>query len=138
MSASVAERAKLTEAIRQRLQASPEVVFAYLHGSFVTERPYRDIDVAVWLDPERVPSPDWTRYALDLSTSLHLQLRVPVDVQVLNAAPIAFRYRAQTGQPLIMRDPEFLAEFRARTWDDYFDFLPFARQYLREALGGTG
>jgi hypothetical protein len=23
---------------------------------------------------------------------------------------------------------------RARTWDEYFDFLPFARQYLREAL----
>jgi len=24
---------------------------------------------------------------------------------------------------------------RARIWDEYFDFLPFARQYLREALG---
>jgi len=23
---------------------------------------------------------------------------------------------------------------RARTWDEYFDFLPFARQFLREAL----
>jgi predicted nucleotidyltransferase len=138
VSASEVERAKLTEAIRRRLQASPEVAFAYLHGSFVTDAPYRDIDVAVWLDPERIPSSEWTRYALDLSASLHLELRVPVDVQVLNGAPVAFRYRAQTGQPLVVRDGDFLADFRARTWDEYFDFLPFARQYLREALGGTG
>ncbi len=36
--------------------------------------------------------------------------------------------------PLVVRDAEFTDEVRARTWDEYFDFLPFARQYLREAL----
>ena len=130
------ERANLTQAIRQGLEARPEVAFAYLHGSFLTGGPYRDVDVAVWLDPARVPASEWTRYAVDLSTALHLELRVPVDVQVLNGASVAFRYHAQKGQPLVVRDPEFLAEFRARTWDEYFDFLPFARQYLRETLRG--
>ena len=32
-------------------------------------------------------------------------------------------------------DEDLLDEFRARTWDDYLDFVPFARQYLREVLG---
>lgn len=129
---------KLTEALRQELEARPEVVFAYLHGSFLAGGPYRDVDVAVWLDPARVPSSEWTRYAVDLSSVLHLKLRLAVDVQVLNGAPVAFRYQAQKGHPLVVRDPELLAEFRARTWDEYFDFLPFARQYLREALRGSG
>lgn len=136
MQADEAERAKLTDAIRRALQARPEVAFAYLHGSFLTGGPYRDVDVAVWLDPARVPASAWTRYAVDPPAALHLELRVPVDVRVLNAASVAFRYRAQKGQPLVVRDPELLAEFRARTWDEYFDFLPFARRYLREALRG--
>jgi hypothetical protein len=37
---------------------------------------------------------------------------------------------------VLVRDPELLAEMRARTWDDYFDFAPFARQNLREILAG--
>ena len=53
---------------------------------------------------------------------------------VLNDAPLAFRYHALQGRPLVVRDERFLDELRARTWDDYLDFQPFARQYLREAL----
>jgi hypothetical protein len=66
---------------------------------------------------------------------LHLALKVPVDVRVLNEAPLTFRYHALKGEPLVVRDRELLDEMRARTWDEYFDFLPFARRYLREALG---
>jgi hypothetical protein len=56
-------------------------------------------------------------------------------VRALEDAPLAFRYHALRGRPLVVRDESFLGELRARTWDDYFDFQPFARQYLREALG---
>ncbi len=60
----------------------------------------------------------------------------PVDVRVLNDAPVAFRYHATNGLPLVVQEPERRDEFRAQTWDAYFDFLPFARQYLREVLDG--
>lgn len=125
---------ELIATIRHELEAAPEIVFAYLHGSFLTGGPYRDIDVAVWLDPSRVARGDRDRYALDLSVALHLRLGKPVDVRALNDAPLAFRYHALKGRPLVVRDQELLDELRARTWDEYFDFLPFARQYLREAL----
>jgi hypothetical protein len=65
---------------------------------------------------------------------LQLGLGLPIDVRVLNDAPLAFRYHALQGTPLVARDGEFLDELRARTWDDYLDFQPFARRYLREAL----
>jgi hypothetical protein len=56
-------------------------------------------------------------------------------VQVLDHASLAFRHHALKDQPLVARDQEWLDELRARTWDYYFDFLPFARRNLRELLG---
>jgi len=123
------------ESIRRHLENRPEILCAYLHGSFLTEDPYRDIDVAVWIDPAQQEPEAMTRYAVDLSTELSVAFGESVDVQVLNQAPLAFRYHAFKGQPLVVRDWEWLDELRARTWDDYADFLPFARQHLREVLG---
>ena len=120
--------------MQRELEVRPEVVLALLHGSFSKGGAYRDIDVAVWLDPERLSPDERFRYALDLSVHLHLQLGSPIDVRVLNDAPLAFRYHVLRGRPLVVRDERFLDDLRARTWDDYFDFQPFARQYLREAL----
>jgi hypothetical protein len=128
------ERTDLIAGLQAKLGARPEILFAYLHGSFQTGGPYRDIDVALWLDSAQVARQDRGRYALDLSVSLQLELAQPVDVRALNDAPLAFRYHALRGQLLVVRDREFLDELRARTWDEYFDFLPHARQYLREAL----
>jgi len=128
-------RLGVIESLRMDLEGRPEIVFAYLHGSFVTGGPYHDIDVAVWVDPARVPVTDRVRYALDLAIDLDLWLGQRIDVQTLNDAPLAFRYHALAGQPLMVRDWDFLDTVRERTWDDYFDFQPFARAYLREVLG---
>lgn len=134
-SASPPERAAVIDAIRRHLEERQEILWAYLHGSFLEAGPYRDIDVAVWVGPKPGHPPEWRRYELDLSVALHCATHQPVEVRVLNDAPLAFRYHALRGQPLLVRDWEGLDEVRARTWDDYFDFLPFARQYLREVLG---
>ena len=133
--ATTRERQAAIETIRRRLDNRPEILCAYLHGSFLTEGPYRDIDVAVWIDPAPHSPGAVTRYMLDLSTDLSVALGQPVDVQVLNRAALPFRHHALKGQPLVVRDWEWLDELRARTWDDYADFLPFAHQNLRELLG---
>lgn len=133
----------ITDALRTQLETHPEILWAYLHGSFLEGGPYRDVDIAVWVDPtaacprmrEAGASPKgWRWYEVDLATTLELRLHQPVDIRVLNDAPLAFRYHALKGQLLLVRDWEGLNEMRARTWDDYCDFLPFARQYLREVL----
>ena len=129
------EREQLVGALQRELEARPEIVLALLHGSVPKGGADRDIDVAVWLGPSRLSRDERFRYALDLSVQLHLRLGHPVDVRVLDDAPLAFRYHALRGRPLVVRDEAFLDELRARTWDDYLDFQPFARQYLREALG---
>lgn len=126
----------LTEALRRQLEARPEIVFAVLHGSFLTGGPYRDIDVAVWATPAVRPDTGWQRYAIDLGAELTVALDAPIDIQVLNEAPLGFRYHALCGRLLVARDEEFFHTLRERTWDDYFDFLPFARENLRELLRG--
>ena len=129
-----AERAHVADALRNQLASRAEILFAYLHGSFVGGGSYRDIDVAVWLDPSRVPSAARLSYALELAVHLQTALKQTVDVQVLNEAALAFRYHALDGVPLVVRDGELRDEVMARTWDEYIDFQPFARQYLREVL----
>ena len=129
------DREGLVAALTHALEARPEIGFALLHGSFLRNEAFRDIDVAIWLDPDRVSRDNRLRYALDLGVQLQLRLGQPVDVQVFNDTPLTFRYHALQGRPLLVRDPEFLADLRARTWDDYIDFQPFARRYLHEALG---
>ncbi len=124
----------LVGVLREVLERWPEIVFAYLHGSFQRGEPSRDVDVAVWADRTCIADSRLDLYALDLEAALQAALARPVDVQVLNRAPLAFRYHALRGIPILVRDWEVLDELRARTWDEYFDFRPLAQQYLREVL----
>ena len=130
------DREALIHALRREVEARPEIVFALLHGSFTTEGPYHDIDVAVWVVPSVRPDTGWHRYAVALAAELTVALNATVDVQVLNEAPLAFRYHALCGRLVMARDEEFFHDLRERTWDDYFDFLPFARENLRGLLRG--
>ncbi|MES4786407.1 MAG: nucleotidyltransferase domain-containing protein [Nitrospiraceae bacterium] len=123
---------ELKEALHQR----PEALFALLHGSFIAEGPFRDIDLAVYVNSSAAKGVSFREYEIDLAVALTLKVHMSVDVRVLNDAPVAFRYHALKGLVLLVRDTEFLDEFRARTWDEYFDFASFARRYLREAIGG--
>src|SRR6266540_1175469 len=122
MTGSQSDRDEVLERLRGELELRPEVVLALLHGSFLQGGAYRDIDVAVWLDPAARPRDERFRYGLDLSVHLHLELGRAIDVRVLNDAPLAFRYHALQGRPLVVRDERFLDELRERTWDDYLDF----------------
>ncbi len=130
------DRERLGEALAQELLLRPEIVFAYLHGSFVESGTFRDLDLAVYLDLARAGCASSYEYETDLSVKLTLTLGMPVDVRVLNNASVAFRYHALKGRVRVVRNVEVLDDFRARTWDDYIDFDPFAKQYLREVLSG--
>lgn len=55
--ASPQEKERIAELLAAALAAEPDVVFAYLHGSFVEADAFRDIDVAVFFDP--LPERPW-------------------------------------------------------------------------------
>jgi len=84
------EKAAKKEAITAKLREHPEVLFAYLHGSFLTQEFFNDIDLALYLTklPDSVLD-----YELNMEVTLgNAAAGIPVDVRVLNAAPLSFQY----------------------------------------------
>lgn len=110
------------------------ILFAYLHGSFVACKRFSDIDVAIYL--REVPD-TILDYELDMEIALGNAVDgIPVDVRILNGAPLSFRYNVvKSGVPLVVKDDDERAEFQERTVAHYFDFAPFRALYLKEAFG---
>lgn len=118
------------------LQAFPEILFAILYGSALKGERYRDLDLALWVDRTKLPRERDLDLEFRIESELRRSLPYPVDVRVVNDAPLAFRYHVSIGYPLYVRDEEALSNFRERTWDEYLDFQPIAMAYLREMKDG--
>jgi len=132
--ASPDARTAIVEQIRAALAERPEIRLAYLLGSFAQARPFRDIDIAVYLEPEFLQSVDPLRYCFQLAGALERIVGYPVDVHRLNDAPCGFRFSATCGQVLVSRDEAFRLDWTERTWREYAEFEPYRRMYLQEWL----
>jgi predicted nucleotidyltransferase len=120
--------------LRKALRKYAEISFAYLHGSFVKEDGFKDIDVAVYV--KELP-PSVLEYELQLETALmEVVDKFTVDVRVLNTSPLSFRYHViKSGILLVVRNDDERADFQEATLSRYFDFAPYRNLYLRETLG---
>jgi predicted nucleotidyltransferase len=130
-----AHKQELRALLRERLAARPEVRFAYVHGSFLERETLGDVDVAVSVELGSVSGADVTAYELTLEGVLERGLRVPIDVRVLEDAPVSFQYAVTRGDTLFVRDPEAWAVSRERTWTAYLDFAPLREEALRDLAG---
>jgi predicted nucleotidyltransferase len=130
------QRDRLIQQLSKLLRNRTEVLFAVVHGSFLASGQFRDLDLALYLDPAVIRREGFRDYELEQGVRWSDDLGLPVDVRLLNDAPVSFRYHALRGTVVLAREEARLDEFRARTWDEYCDFAPFARQYLREVVGG--
>jgi predicted nucleotidyltransferase len=136
-----AEREAILHTLQRDLEAQPRVVFAYVHGSFLEDRPFHDVDVAVYVDPagER----EMSLFALDLASSLEESLArtpdravvyLPVDVRVLNRAPLGFCYHVFRGKLLCSRDDTVRTQWVERVVSRYLDLKPLRQRALKEAM----
>ena len=125
------EKQEMRGNITAVLQSKELVVFAYLFGSFVGDSDFQDIDIAVYLSDFGVKRP------LDIELALEAELeavtRIPVDVRVINNAPLTFVYNVlKSGSVLLDRDALIRADFEGRIYKEYFDFRHLREEYLRE------
>ncbi|MCX9029528.1 MAG: nucleotidyltransferase domain-containing protein [Candidatus Methanoperedens sp.] len=125
----VKAKENIKSAIREILKTKKEVRFAFLHGSFLEERSFHDIDVAVFISG--IPE-DFFDYELSLSSILEGRIRLPLDVKILNYAPLAFRYEVTRGEVIFSRDEETRLRFIENTWNEYMDYKPVAEYIVRE------
>ena len=134
-SATNEEKQSTIEQIAAGLKGRDEIAFAYLHGSFLRDGPFKDIDLAVYLR-EQVLGRDNFLYEIHLEDALKPLVPFPIDVRILNNAPLSFKYSViKNGYLLIENDSSVRSDFQEVTLDRYFDFVPFRKRYFKETLG---
>lgn len=69
-----------------------------IHGSFSDDLSYRDIDIGVYVDEKEVSQNDAIEYGLRISAQGEMETGItPLDLKVINYAPVGFRYYATKG-----------------------------------------
>ena len=97
------EKRMLLNGLKRVLESIDGILSAYVHGSFIKRGLFRDVDVAIWIEEREEPF----KYEVDLSSRVEVDLKVPVDIHVLNEAPLPFKHVVFTeGRLLFSRDEE--------------------------------
>lgn len=135
-----ADRQQVAQRLAGRLGEVESAIFAYLVGSFAEGRAFEDVDVAVLLDPGAAAAADLLAFQLDLAAALEEAAGLPVDIILLNDAPLGLRMGAVRGRLLLSRDEHRRLAYVERTCLEAMDMAHMARQSLRELLvpGASG
>ncbi|MGI8426524.1 MAG: type VII toxin-antitoxin system MntA family adenylyltransferase antitoxin [Actinomycetota bacterium] len=117
----------LVRALRRCPDAEPDVLVAYLFGSWARGKsgPLSDVDIAVLLNPESDP---WKRRLALLATVAQVVGSEKADVVILNEASVDLGYRVlRDGIVLVSKDEPARIGHWVRTVDRYLDMAPFRR-----------
>ncbi len=126
------EKSALISKLSIQLGKSKSIVFAYVFGSFVKEEMFSDIDIAVYLKGRVKSQLDWE---VELEGKLRSICRFPVDIRIVNRAPLSFVYNViKSGIRIVDRDPSLRADFEGLVIKKYLDFAYYRRQYLKEVI----
>src|SRR5690606_19741186 len=119
---------RIQQAVTDRLGADPSVATVYLFGSRArgTARPHSDVDLGLLY---RGAAPQTLlEQPYDAQAQLSRELGVPVDIVVLNTAPVDLIHRVlRDGQLLIESDRSARIAFEVDARNRYFDLLPTLR-----------
>ena len=128
---SRSEEEKVIQIISSHFFQQYDEIFAvYIFGSFISERHFSDIDIGIITAMDLSKPLD---FELKLENRLEKLIKYPVDVRILNRAPISFSQNVfRTGRVIIDKNPNIRADFEARILKQYFDFSPFQQRYLQE------
>ncbi|MBC8550909.1 MAG: nucleotidyltransferase domain-containing protein [Candidatus Brocadiales bacterium] len=114
------------------IETRKEGEFAYVYGSFSEGLPFHDIDIGIYTSG--VKKEDATFYALDISRLIEAEVHMPVDVRVLNYAPVSFLYHVIRGELIFERDEDMRVDFVENTVRRYLDIKPLIRRGIKEAF----
>ena len=126
------EKQALIEGIKKVLQKE-SCSLAVLFGSFVEDRPFRDIDIMVAMEGGRPPTPGEIAHLTQL---LENATGKKVDVVGIDVPNVLLRAEiARKGVPIIMKDADIWDDFRFYAWIDEMDFRPLIEEFYEERFG---
>jgi hypothetical protein len=103
-----------------------------LFGSFLEVNTVHDVDVGIYLHP--FDTTRQTEIVASLAQRLTDAAGLPVDVRILNQAPVTFLYHAVRGHLLVSKNDDLLASTLENVSRRYLDIAPFLLQATKEAF----
>jgi predicted nucleotidyltransferase len=128
------ERERLVERITGVLINKHGIVFSYIYGSFLDSKPFRDIDIAIFIDEKEVRNS--FLFESDIAERLKQELNVdfPMDVRIINQSPITFKYNMIRGRLIVNHNEGIRTDFFVHTVSRYLDLKPILHHHQREAF----
>ena len=128
--AEAEEKDRLLRAIAERLSREKDILFAYLHGSFINSSSFRDIDVGIYTRTRK----DFY-FVSELSYELSRSTGHEVEIKLINEAPVAFQMAVlQEGKLVFSADDDVRSAFIEKVGRRYRDYAHF-RNIFMEAIG---
>jgi predicted nucleotidyltransferase len=129
------DKDRIISMMRSFLGSQDAIEFAYLYGSFLDDLPCHDIDIGVYV--QGIKGTDMLFYALELGDQFSREAGCPVDVRVLNDAPVSFLFHVLKGELLTEQNPELREQLFEKTVSRYLDMQPLLLRATREAFGNA-
>ena len=126
------EKGQFKKNLVEILQACEGIEFSYLYGSFTEDLPFHDVDVGVYL--AEIEESETTRQAINLAQMLSTRLKMPIDVRILNFAPVSFLYHVIRGDLIAAKNDMLHSRVVERTVQKYLDLKPIILKTIKEAF----
>ncbi len=107
---SLQKKEEFIEDLRKYLQEFPEIVFAYIFGLFLTDFPFQDVDIAIYLSKKDEMS--YYDYKEQYADMLGTAFKEVFDVVIINNAPSSIMYSIfSEGRLIFCRDEILLSQW---------------------------
>lgn len=124
-----------TASIRNILARDGRVSLAYLYGSSLGRRDFRDVDVALALTSSPRRGFDSMDFRIKTAAALGRRLPWEFDVHLLEEMPLSVQYRViATGRCLVSRSDIARTRYEARVLNQFLDFKPTHDWFIDKAL----
>jgi predicted nucleotidyltransferase len=128
------KRAEVVKLLKNLLKEKPEILLAFLFGSFAgnQQRPTSDVDIGILF--ETVPSPATIQ---DLNEKISTALKKEVDLLIINqASPILRMQILKKGKVIIKRNKKEFNRFYVQVVNQYDDLKQVRRKGEESILIG--
>jgi uncharacterized protein len=124
---------RIRTVISDTVQKDENISFAYIFGSFTDmSLPFHDIDLGVFFAGKNLP--EMSQTAIALAVDLSKKTAFPVDVRVLNNAPVSFVYNVLKGELICERNGDIRCKVMENTVRSYLDMQPILYRAMKEAF----
>lgn len=117
---------RLIVQIKEYLMQKENIVFAYIHGSFIKSKTFRDIDIAIFVNDRK----DFY-FESDLSAQLTSMIMFDAEFRIINEAPVAFQMAVlRDGVLLFSRDDVKRTDFIEDVGKRYREYTHFRNIFI--------